>query len=71
MNKTEFIRLQRLKEYYDAMYYHAQRRMWECAGTPGENIAMNEWNKVSREYYGFITAYNLLVKRRCDIDGVL
>lgn len=71
MNKIEFIRLQRLKEYYDSIYYNAQRRMWDCSGTPGENIAMNEWNKVAREYNGFITAYNLLVKRRCDIDGVL
>lgn len=71
MTKTEFIRLTRLKEYYDSIYYHAQKRMSDCIGTPGENIAVNEWNKVAREYNGFITAYNLLVKRRCDIDGVL
>lgn len=71
MNKTEFIRLNRLKGYYDAMYYHARRRAWECAGTPGENIAVNEYNKVAREYNGFITAYNLLIRHRCDIDGVL
>lgn len=71
MTRTEFGRLQRLKEYYDYIYYHAQRRMSDCMGTPGENIAINEWNKVAREYNGFITAYNLLIKRRCDIEGVL
>lgn len=71
MTKYEFIRLQRLKEYYDSIYYNAQRRMFDCMNTPGENIAVNEWNKVAREYNGFITVYNLLVKCRCDIEGVL